>query len=146
MWCPKVTKANNDIQCSKVAKSNNAIVNVFYTFNFLVVNPTNHNNQQVFHLDFTFVCWTYLNHNFPPLWNRVMLEFPTFPRFSSLAIFFLISIMIFAHLIKRNQVNTTFFEWSFSKHNDTLLIIWFFILISSMHHLHLEPLVTHVIK
>ncbi len=56
MWCPKVTEANTDIQCSKVAKSNNVLVNVFYTFNFLVVNPTNHNNQQVFHLDFTFVC------------------------------------------------------------------------------------------
>jgi hypothetical protein len=55
-WHPKVTEANNDIQCSKVAKSNNVIVNVFYTFNFLVINPTKHNNQQVFHLDFTFMC------------------------------------------------------------------------------------------
>jgi hypothetical protein len=55
-WRPKVTEANNDIQRSKVAKSNNVIVNVFYTFNFLVVNPTKHNNQQVFHLDFTFMC------------------------------------------------------------------------------------------
>jgi hypothetical protein len=57
MWHPKVAEVNNNIRRLKAAKSNNAIVNVFCTFlfffNFLVVNPTKHNNQHAFHLDFT---------------------------------------------------------------------------------------------
>jgi hypothetical protein len=43
-------------------------------------------------------------------------------------------------------VLTTSFEWSFSKYGDVLIIISFFILISSMHRLHLEPLITHPIE
>ncbi len=118
----------------------------FFSFNFLVVNPSKHNNQCVFHLDFTSTlkigpC------SFPSfLWDKVMYEFPTSQCFSSFAIFLFISILIFAHLIERNQVNTTSFESSFNEHNDMLFIIWFFILISSIHYLHLKPLVTHPIE
>jgi hypothetical protein len=57
MWHPKVAKVNNNIQHLKATKSSNATMSVlcifFFFFNFLVVNPTKHNNQQVFHLDFT---------------------------------------------------------------------------------------------
>jgi hypothetical protein len=54
LWHPKVAEVNNDIWHPKVAKSNNVTVNVFCPFPFsLVVNIAKHNNQQVFHLDFT---------------------------------------------------------------------------------------------
>jgi hypothetical protein len=33
-WHPKVAKASNDIQCSKVAKLNNVTMSVFYPFPF----------------------------------------------------------------------------------------------------------------
>jgi hypothetical protein len=55
-WHPKVAKTNNDMWCLKVTKLNNAttcFLQISFLFNFLVVNLTKHNDQQVFHSYFT---------------------------------------------------------------------------------------------
>jgi hypothetical protein len=122
-------------------------LHISFLFNFLVINPSKkHNNQQVFHLDFTST--PKIGQLYFPsfLWDRVMSEFPTSQCFFSLAILIFVSILISAHLIEKNKVNTMSFESLVSKHNDALVVIWFFILISLTHHLHLESLVTHPIE
>lgn len=135
-----IQKLHNDIRYPEFAKSNNAVVSVFYTFPFFSIfllsilqNTIINKFSFGFHLytENRTITTSNPSYEIRYVWisNLLMLLLPT--------IFFLVSILISTHLIKRNQVNTTSSESSISKHSDVLIVIWFFILISLMHRLHL---------